>query len=64
MDLEPLGIVVQFQRLEVGLGETAALGDELERHGRTEDRQTLAEPQDLLLMQPQQGPIEQLGQIA
>ena len=63
VDLEPLGIVVQFQRLEVGLGEIATLGDEFERHGRTENRQTLAEPQDLLFMQPQQGAVEQSRQI-
>ena len=64
VDLEPLGIVVQFQRLEVDLGEIATVGDEFERHGRAEDRQALAEPQDLLFMQPQQGAIEQSRQIA
>ena len=59
VDLQRLLVVVHAQRLVVGLGELAASGLQLHGDRRPEHGQALAEGQDLLLVQPEQGPVEQ-----
>ena len=61
VDLQHLTFVVEPEWFEVGVGEAASLLllREADGHGRTEYRQTLVEADDLLLVQPQEGAVQQ-----
>ena len=61
VNLHNLFVVMQFERCEIGLRELL-LPVRLQTygHGRPEDGEPLVEPDDFLLVQPQQGAIKQL----
>ena len=60
VDLEHLFVVVEPEGFKVGLGEAASFRLEADGHGRPEHRQPPVQPNDLLLVEPQQGAIHQL----
>ncbi len=59
MDLQRLFVVVHAQRLEIGLGELPRAGFEPHRHCRAEDGEPLSQRHDLLLVQPEQGSLDE-----
>ena len=65
MDLAHLPLVVELEGLEVGGGEAAPrlVVSQPKGHGRAEHGETLVETDDLLLVQPEQGPLEKLLRI-
>ena len=64
LDLQDLPLLMKGERLEVGLGEDAPVSLlHADGHGRTEHRQSLVEADDLLLVQPQQDAVRQLGGV-
>ena len=62
VDLADLALIVELKRLEVGPGKAASglLLRQLDGHGLPEDRQAPMEVDDLLLVQPHQGALQQL----
>ena len=63
VDLPHLVFVVDLKRPEVGVLETAPILDQADGHGRAEYGQTLVESDDLLLVQPQQGAVQELVRV-
>ena len=64
MDLQDLPLVVKVEGREVGPGETASfLLPQADRHGRAKDCEAPVESDDLLLVQPQQGAVQQLDRV-
>ena len=60
VNLEHLLVVVELKGPEVGLGESPSFLLQADGHSRTKHRQALVQPDDILLVQPQQGPVPQL----
>ena len=52
VDLPDLFIVMQLEGREISPGETPLFRLQEDGHGRPEDRQSLVEPDDLLIVQP------------
>jgi len=63
VDLHHLFVVMQLQRREVGLRKLPAPGPEAQGHRRTEYRQALVQTDHVLLVHPQQRPVEQPGRV-
>ena len=63
MHLQSLLVVVKPERLEVRRPEPSPLRLEANGHCRTEHRQTLVQPNDLLLVQPQKRTVHEFGVI-
>ena len=62
MDLQHLVLVVEVERHEVRAGEAPTIFVEVDGHGWSEHSQSLVEAHHLLLVQPQQGAVQQLGE--
>ena len=56
-----LFVVMELEGCKVGLGKASPFRPEAYGHGWAEDCQTLVQPDDLLLVQPQQGTVHQPG---
>jgi hypothetical protein len=63
MGLESLFLVMQFQRLEVWLGEEPLARLQVNGHGGPEDGQALAQGHDTLFVQPEKGAVEEFRRI-
>ena len=63
VDLHHLLVVMDLQRLEIRLYEAAPVLAEADRHRRAENRQSLVESDHLLFVQPQERPVQELGQV-
>ena len=64
VDLQDLSSVVERQGLEVGIDEAPPVLSQADGHGRAEDRQALVEADDIELVQPQQGAVQQSGGVS
>ena len=63
VDLQDLFLVVQFQRGEVRAAESPPGFLHANGHRRAKHRKALVEADDLLFVQPEQGPVQQLARI-
>ena len=59
VDLQHLVFVMELERREVGVDEAAPILAQVDGHGGPEHRQPLVEADDLLLVQPQQGAVQE-----
>ena len=63
VNLQHLSLVVQGQRLEVGVDEAAPLLRQPDGHGWAKNRQTAVQADDLQVVQPQQGVVQEFGGV-
>ena len=63
VDLAHRFVIVELQRLKVGLREASPLRPQLDGHGRAEHCESPVEPDDLLLVQPHQGAVHELAGV-
>ena len=63
VNLQHLPLVVQRKGLEVRVGEAAPLRRQSDGHGGTEDRQAAVQADDLHVVQPQQGVVQEFRRV-